>query len=144
MIVVLVVVVVVGVEEMEVVYARRGYFCLSEEAKARLCGSKPLASLLLLKRWDKDLVRVVKELGCQASGGEGCILEVVDVAENGGCFVVYPSGEWVFDSLKEAMDDTWDCELDIVNFKYGLTLNKAVHRRYRAMKERVFASDVAL
>ena len=48
MIVVLVVVVVVGVEEMEVVYARRGYFCLSEEAKARLCGSKPLASLLSL------------------------------------------------------------------------------------------------
>ncbi len=117
---------IIMITMMEVVFAKKGYFCLSKEAMERLGNQKSP------KRWDPTLVGVVKELG-RAAAGEGCVLEIAEVAANGGCYVVYPSGEWIFDSLKEAMHDTWDWELDVVSFKYGLKLSSRIHRRYRAV-----------
>jgi len=126
------------------VCARRSRFRLSDEARAlyaELCGGDPQRQLeangdfvnatTRVLRHDPHLIAAVQRLGPDAAGDEGCRLELYE-AETDDCWLVlYPYGEFVYETAEDAMRDTWDWELDVVRVRDNAELEPGVFRAFR-------------
>jgi hypothetical protein len=131
---------------IEVVVCVDRTFYLSETARTRFhvlsgktispYGGLPNGENIL--RTDPHLIATIRELGESAGGvnplhGLQSRFDIMEVPW-GAYYVVYPYGERVFANFSDAIDDTYDWELDMVEFRTNRHIDSTLIKTLRTTR----------